>query len=335
MGRLAAIAALACATVCCARSPDSSGQPREDTKPETTRPVAPERVEPVGIEMRNVRLHPAPGVVLDVTTLRGRLVATKGSLPVFDDQESFHIDVDGAALSLDASSVTALVNHVFAYEGSPLSDLKVEFADGRIQQRGKLRKGIPIPFTVEATVAPGDGDVRLHPVKVRAAGVPSTKVMDFFGIELDDLIRVRAGRGIRIRDNDLFLAPSQMLSAPEVRGRVSAARVADGRLWLVLGSADRIRAPDAKAARTEGNFIWFRGGRIRFGRLTMHDADLRLIDADPRDPFDFNAALYNEQLVAGYSRSTPSGALRTYMPDHDDLSRPAGRLRLPSVNAIR
>ena len=130
MGRLAAIAALACATVCCARSPDSSGQPRKDTKPEAPRAVTPEQVEPVGIEMRNVRLHPAPGVVLDVARLRGRLVATKGSLPVFDDQQSFHLDVEGAALSLDASSVTALVNHVFAYRGLP-----PERPEGRIRGR--------------------------------------------------------------------------------------------------------------------------------------------------------------------------------------------------------
>jgi hypothetical protein len=334
-----AIAALACAALGCARSGtgSSSNQPRGSAQPEAQRTNTPERREPVAIEMRNVRLHPAAGVVLDVAKLRGRLVPTKGSLPVFDDQQSFYIDVDGAALSLDAASVTALVNHVFAYEGSPLSDLEVEFPERRIEQRGKLRKGIPIPFTVEADVVASDGDVRLHPVKVRAAGLPSTKVMDLFGIELDDLIRVRAGRGIRIRDNDLYLTPSRMLTAPEVRGRVSAARVEDGRLWLNLGSADRIGASDAKGARAEGNFIWFRGGRIRFGRLTMHDADLRLIDADPGDAFDFNAALYNEQLVAGYSRNTPSGALRTYMPDHDDLSRPAGRLKMPSIktNAIR
>jgi hypothetical protein len=299
------------------------------------RPDQPERSEPVGIEMRNVRLHPAPGVVLDVARLKGRLVANKGSLPVFDDQQSFHIDVDGASLSLDAASVTALVNHVFAYDGSPLSDLKVEFKAGRIEQRGKLRKGIPIPFTVDADVAASEGDVRLHPVKVRAAGIPSTKVMDLFGIELDDLIRVRADRGITIRENDLFLAPSRMLSTPEVRGPVSAARVERDRLWLVLGRADRLEPRDGKTAPSEGNFIWFHGGRIRFGRLTMHDADLRLIDADPRDPFDFDAALYNQQLVAGYSRNTPSGALRTYLPDHDDLSRPAGRVKMPSVNAIR
>lgn len=65
--------------------------------------------------------------------------------------------------------------------------------------------------------------------------------------------------------------------------------------------------------------IWFRGGSIRFGELTMSDADLKLIDLDPRDPFDFYPARYNEQLVAGYSKNTPDHALRTYMPDFADL----------------
>ena len=44
--------------------------------------------------------------------------------------------------------------------------------------------------------------------------------------------------------------------------------------------------PDSNAA----NYIWFHGSRIRFGRLTMTDADLQLIDADERDPFDFYSA---------------------------------------------
>jgi hypothetical protein len=51
----------------------------------------------------------------------------------------------------------------------------------------------------------------------------------------------------------------------------------------------------------------------------MHDADLQLIDADPRDPFDFYPARYNAQLVAGYSKNTPAKGLKTYMPDYDDL----------------
>jgi hypothetical protein len=54
----------------------------------------------------------------------------------------------------------------------------------------------------------------------------------------------------------------------------------------------------------------------------MHQADLQLIDTDPRDPFDFFPARYNAQLVAGYSKNTPAKGLKTFMPDFDDLQRP-------------
>jgi len=56
--------------------------------------------------------------------------------------------------------------------------------------------------------------------------------------------------------------------------------------------------------------------------LTMTDADMRLIDADPKDPFDFFPDHYNDQLVAGYSKTTASGGLLVYMPDYDKVSKP-------------
>ena len=46
-----------------------------------------------------------------------------------------------------------------------------------------------------------------------------------------------------------------------------------------------------------------------------------MIDADPRDPFDFYPAKFERQLVAGYSKNTARGGLRTFMPDYDDLAR--------------
>ena len=50
----------------------------------------------------------------------------------------------------------------------------------------------------------------------------------------------------------------------------------------------------------------FRHGDMRFGKLTMHDADLIMIDMDPRNPFDFFLDHYQDQLVAGYTKSTPN-----------------------------
>ena len=64
----------------------------------------------------------------------------------------------------------------------------------------------------------------------------------------------------------------------------------------------------------------YRGGVLRFGKLTMTGTDMDLIDADPRDPFDFDPARYIRQLVAGYSKNTPDGGLRVYMPDYNEVS---------------
>jgi hypothetical protein len=65
----------------------------------------------------------------------------------------------------------------------------------------------------------------------------------------------------------------------------------------------------------------FRGGVIRFGKLTMQDADVQLIDLDPRDPFDFYLDHYADQLAAGYQKMTTSFAIRAYMKDYDKLPK--------------
>ena len=61
--------------------------------------------------------------------------------------------------------------------------------------------------------------------------------------------------------------------------------------------------------------MFFRKGVLRFGKLTMDDTDLMIVDADPQDPFDFWLDRYNAQLVAGYSRNTVDHGLIVKMPD--------------------
>ena len=65
----------------------------------------------------------------------------------------------------------------------------------------------------------------------------------------------------------------------------------------------------------------YRGGRLRFGKLTMNDTDMQLIDMNPQDPFDFYLEHYKEQLVAGYTKTTPAFGLRVFMPDYDKLKK--------------
>jgi hypothetical protein len=67
--------------------------------------------------------------------------------------------------------------------------------------------------------------------------------------------------------------------------------------------------------------MYYRGGTLRFGKLTMSDADLALIDLQPADPFDFYQDQYLRQLVAGYSKTTLAHGLNVYMPDYRRLRK--------------
>jgi hypothetical protein len=117
-----------------------------------------------------------------------------------------------------------------------------------------------------------------------------------------------------VQKDDLILDPSRMLPAPIMKGHVTAVRIEGDRMIEIFGTPPSAAAP----AR---NYMKFTGGIIRFGKLTMHDADLSLIDAAPQDPFEFSLDRYKEQLVAGYSKTTPSFGLEVFMPDITKLAR--------------
>lgn len=55
------------------------------------------------------------------------------------------------------------------------------------------------------------------------------------------------------------------------------------------GASDRRRPPPVlrRFDSTAPNYMCYRGSVLRFGKLTMVDADLQIADADPKDPFDF------------------------------------------------
>ena len=137
--------------------------------------------------MRNVRLHVSDDAVLEVTWLHGQLRPVKpGQPPIFDDQRSFRMDIEDAEIAIDPASLTALVNHAFDYKGSSLSNLRVSFENGLLVQRGTLHKGLSLPFTVIASVdVTPDGLLKIHPEKVKAAGIPSTKLLSLLGVELE------------------------------------------------------------------------------------------------------------------------------------------------------
>jgi hypothetical protein len=282
-------------------------------------------------EFRNVRLHVAPGLVLGIRYLRGQM-RSKSTDPVvvFDDKRSFIIHLAAAEVALTMDDLGHLMNdYVFGYHGAPLRDLHFATVGGALRQRGILHKVVDIPF--EITAAPSvtsAGKIRLHPTAIRIFKVDGQGLMRALGIKLQRLLDLRRAKGISVEGNDLLLDPDSLLPPPTIEGRLTAVRVQGGEIVQVFGDSGALASlpafhpPDA-AAR---NYMYFRGGTLRFGKLFMVHADMQLIDADPADPFDFSLDEYNRQLVAGYSKNTPQLGLRVYMPDLGKLKVAAGPL---------
>jgi hypothetical protein len=273
----------------------------------------------VAADFQNVRFHIGPGIVMHVARLQGALEPTrKGGIPSFDDLGSYTLAIDSGEVSMTPESLTRVLNdQVFNYEGSPISDVEVSIEEGRLKQKGTLHKGVAVPFTIVADVAvTPDGRIRLHPDSIKAAGMPAGGLMKVFHLELENLIKSNRARGFEIDDNDFVLMPDRLIAEPRISGRLTKIRVEPDRIVEVFG-AEPAHRPD----RIARNYMYYRGGMLRFGKLTMTDTDLRLIDEDPRDPFEFSPADYLKQLVAGYSKSQPNGGLRTFMPDLDEVGR--------------
>jgi hypothetical protein len=272
----------------------------------------------VEVEMRNVDLHLTPEIGLHIRSLRGRFVP-QGSrqAPYLDDPRSYSVTVDTGEVAVDLASLNALMTRALVGHSNVRSiEISID-ADGSLRQKGTLSKGVPVPFNVKAGVSPTpDGRIRIHADSVKGFGIPVSPLLRTFGVRMDDLFKVDPGRGVIVDGNDVLLDPSTLLPPPVMRGRITAVRVEKDGLVQVFGTgAPKALSPPATAK----NYIYWRGGQLSFGKLTMTETDLELVDDDPGDPFDFSVDRWNEQLVGGYSKITPDRGLKAHMPDYNDL----------------
>jgi hypothetical protein len=275
----------------------------------------------VEVDMRNVDLHITPQIDLEVRHLRGRFVAVGARpAPYLDDPSSYTVTVDTGEVAVGLPSLNAIVNRALERGRSNVRRVEISVDDkGQLRQKGVVKKGINVPFDMKASVGvTADGLIRIHTESVKGFGVPVNPLLKVLRVKTADLIRVDPGHGIRVDANDLLLDVSQLLPPPGFHGPLTSVRVDRGALIQVFGSG---AAQPISPAATAKNHIYWRGGQLAFGKLTMTETDLELVDEDPQDAFDFSVDRWNEQLVAGYSKTTADRGLRAHMPDYNDLRR--------------
>jgi len=279
----------------------------------------------VQVAMRNVEYHYTPDTSVRILFLHGELFPTKPPphIVVFDDKESFFLVMAYSEIAMGFNSLANILNQrVFAADDAPIKSLSIQSKGNALIIRGKLHKKGSIPFETMGTIsATPDGRIRLHAEKVTAAHLPVKGLIDLLGLDIAALINTNKVRGVAVEKDDLLLDPQEILPLPRIQGKVTAVRVQGNEIVETFGAKQDSNFNPV----ISGNYMAYRGNELRFGKLTMHDTDMILLDMDPQDPFDFFLDHYVDQLVAGYSKTTPSFGLRVYMRDYNKLKRPGAR----------
>jgi len=292
-------------------------------EPAAAQKAAPEKQDTsVKAQMRNVKFRFSESVSVQIRALSGALAPVgEHPFPVMDDKDSFKIHIDSADILISPRDLGEVLNaYVFAKPKSPVGGVSISIENGQLKVKGKLRDKGGIPFeTVGTLSATSDGKVRLHGDKIKALHVPVKGLMEAFGVEIDDLIKNGKIPGVVAEENDLILDLEQVLPPPHIEGAVTAIHIEGNSIATTFGKAQAAKQP-AKASAS-GNFMAYQGNQMRFGKLTMEDVDLELIDLDPADPLDFYLDRYKDQLAAGYTKISTKFQVRAFIKDYDKLNR--------------
>ncbi len=284
----------------------------------------------VEVEMRNVVYHFSDKLSVHIRALQGHLVPTKGNLPIFDDKGSFVLNITSAEIVMAPNSLSAVLNsYVFSKPDSPLKGISVQIESGRLKIKGRLHRKGEIPFETEGQLsASADGKIQLHADKVKALHLPVKGLMDLLGVEIADFIKTGHVQGVEAKKDDLILDPAKLLPPPHIAGQVTAVRLEKDSIVQVFGHP--FPSKDMHIPFT--NYMAYRCNQLRFGKLTMSNTDMLLIDMDPSDPFDFYLDHYREQLVAGYTKETATFGLRVFMRDYNKVRRGRSEPRRSSTS---
>jgi hypothetical protein len=326
---------------CCVRGPASpvtapkSTIPTIGTEPIPT-PTEAQAKAPTQAQMRNVDFHVDEETILKIHELRGEMIPKQPGTPLnFDNKTTFVLKVDRGKIGMTSASLDRLLNaYVFNTPNSPLKSLHATPDGKQLKQEGIVHKIIDIPFTMWADVSADNGRIRIHPTKMSICGLNGLGLLKAVGMTLEKMIGKDLPRehGVSADRNDLLLDPQKMLPPPDTELHLVEVHVEGDELMQVFDAGRHL--PDLPNPHpNERNYMYYRGGTLRMGKLLFVDADMFVVDTDLSDPFDFFIDHYNDQLVAGFSRNQNNYALFVFMRDFNDLGsppRPGERLAPPT-----
>jgi hypothetical protein len=267
---------------------------------------------PTTVHAHNLRLRKGPTFQVYVRWIRGEMVRTRADrIPSLEDEESFVFAIDKGVVRANLADLNKFLNAALAQSG-PLKNMSVTGSGTEMKLSGTMHKlMVPLPVEMQATVSPmPDGRIHLHATKINVLKVPMKGLMGVVKLSVKDFVGSTPSPGVQVSGDDLYLDTTALLPPPQIRGKITSIAFDGQDVVLIFGNAPN---DEAELAQWH-NFLRLTDGTVTFGKLTMRNADLTLIDASDEPWFDLDLEKYQEQLVQGYTRLTPEGGLEMFMP---------------------
>ena len=266
------------------------------------------------IYAHNLELRKGPDFRIYVRWLRGEMRPTRGrAVPSLDDEESFLFHIDRGLVHANLGDIDTYFNAKIAPR-SPFKNAKLRGEGSQIKLTGTLHKLlVPLPVEILGTLAPAPGErVHLQVAKINVLKVPMKGLLSGFKVDIGDIVGKEPVDGVEVQGNDIYLDTMKLLPPPHVRGQITNIAIKAPDIVVTYGSTT---PEDETELAKWHNFLRLRGGSVAFGKLTMQQADLTLIDASDDAWFDLDLANYQQQVVKGYTRMTPARGVEIFMPD--------------------
>ena len=276
-----------------------------------------DELTPTRIYAHNLMLRKGPDFRIYVRWLSGEMRRTNKNVnPSFDEPESFVLEVQRGIIHANIGDISHYLN-TGAVAGSPLTNISLTGDGNQISVHGTIHKlHIPLPIGLDGTISPApDGRIHLHVDRLSVLKLPVKGLLGDFHVSVADLMGKTSIAGIEASQNDLYFDTQKLLPAPHIHGILTLVRVANPDIEVMYGDAQN----DATRTEQWHNFLALKGGSVDFGKLTMHNVDLIMIDASKDAWFDLDLVNYQAQVVNGYTRITPQAGLEIFMPGLDQL----------------
>ena len=274
---------------------------------------------PTHVSAHNLMLRKGPDFRIYIRWIAGQMLRSRPNVnPSLDDAESFVLLIQKGVIRANLGDIGNYLNSSMAAQ-FPLTKIVVTGDGDQVKLTGVLHKfHLPLPVELVTTIsATADGRIHLQVSKINVLKIPMKALLGNLHFKMDDVMGPAPVAGVEVAGNDIFFDTTKLLPPPHIRGQLSSVRVANPDLVLNYGNAP---ADETNLAQWH-NFLRLSGGTLDFGKLTMRQVDLTLIDASKQYWFDLDLVNYQAQLVNGYSRMTPQAGLEIFMPALDQPTR--------------